>query len=255
MEWFEHTDFWELTYPFMFPETRIEKAEEDVHSLLKLAGLGKGDVLDLCCGPGRFAIPLARMGFSVTGVDATGYLLDIARNRASLENVEVEWIKEDMRRFRRPGSYDLVLNMFTSFGYFQDHSDNMKVLENINESLRQGGKFVMEIMGKETLASIFHPVTDSETDEGLLLIQRHRIDDGWNRIENDWLLIDNDDIRGRWKFSHWIYSATELKSMLTEAGFSKVVIYGDLEGAPYNTESGRLIALSTSGQECSICRD
>jgi SAM-dependent methyltransferase len=168
-------------------------------------------------------------------------------NRASLENVEVEWVEEDMRRFRRSESYDLVLNMFTSFGYFQDHSDNMRVLENVNESMRHGGKFVMEVMGKETLASIFHTVTDEETDEGLLLIQRHRIEDGWNRIENDWLLIDGESMLGRWKFSHWVYSASELKNMLLDAGFSNVELYGDLEGAPYNSESGRLIAVSTSG--------
>ncbi|MCK5115212.1 MAG: class I SAM-dependent methyltransferase [Candidatus Aegiribacteria sp.] len=246
MKWFENSDFWELTYPFMFPETRIEKAEEDALSLLKLTGFEKGDILDLCCGPGRFAIPLARMGYSVTGVDATDYLLELAMCRASLENVEVEWVKEDMRRFRRSGSYDLILNMFTSFGYFQDHSDNMRVLENINGSLRQGGKFVIEIMGKETLASIFHPVTDCETEEGLLLIQRHRIEEGWNRIENDWLLIDKEIVLGRWKFSHWVYSATELKNMLRDTGFSNVEVYGDLEGAPYNSESGRLIAVSTA---------
>ncbi|MCK4807119.1 MAG: methyltransferase domain-containing protein [Candidatus Aegiribacteria sp.] len=246
MEWFEHDDFWELTYPFMFPETRNEKAEEDVLSVLSLSRIETGDVLDLCCGPGRFSIPLARMGYSVTGVDTTGFLLDIARNRASLENVEVEWVEEDMRGFLRPGSYDLVLNMFTSFGYFQNHSDNMKVLANVNESLRQGGKFVMEIMGKETLASIFHPVTDVETDEGLLLIQRHKIEDGWNRIENDWLLIDNDRVLGRWKFSHWVYSATELRNMLRDAGFSNVEVYGNLEGTPYNSDSGRLIVVATA---------
>ncbi len=247
MDWFEHDDFWELTYPFMFPVTRIEKAEKDVLSVLHLSGMETGHILDLCCGPGRFSIPLARMGFRVTGVDTTGFLLDIAKNRASLENVEVEWIKEDMRKFLRSGFYDLVMNMFTSFGYFQNHSDNMIVLANVNKSLRQGGKFVIEMMGKETLASIFHPVTDEETDEGLLLVQRHRIDDGWNRIENDWLLIDNDRVLGRWKFSHWVYSATELKNMLLEAGFSNVEIYGNLEGGPYDSESGRLIAVATAG--------
>lgn len=244
MEWFEQNDFWELTYPFMFPEARIEKAEEDALSIPQLSGIETGDVLDLCCGPGRFSIPLARMGFNVTGVDAIEYLLNIAKNRASLENVEVEWIEEDMRRFRRPGSYDLVLNMFTSFGYFLNHSDNMKVLKNVNESLRHGGKFVIEIMGKETLASIFHSVTDDETDEGLLLIQRHSIDNGWNRINNDWLLIKNDIIVSRWKFSHWIYSATELKIMLEEAGFSSIEVYGNLKGLPYNSDSGRLIAVA-----------
>ena len=77
-------------------------------------------------------------------------------------------------------------------------------------------------MGKETLASIFNQVTDEETDEGLLLIQRHRIEDGWNRIENDWLLIDDGSVLGRCKFSHWIYSAAEIKNMLLDAGFPNV---------------------------------
>jgi SAM-dependent methyltransferase len=246
MEWFKKSDFWELTYPFMFPETRIQKAEEDVHTALQLCGITGGDVLDLCCGPGRFSIPLARMGFNVTGVDATDFLLSIARRRASLENVRVEFLKDDMRNFSRPGSFDLILNMFTSFGYFADHSDNLKALSNICESLRKDGKFLIEIMGKETLASIFNTVTDNETDDGLLLIQRHRISDGWNRIENDWLLIDEKTVIGRWKFTHWVYSATELAAMMKEAGFLNVEIYGDLEGSPYNSESGRLIAVATA---------
>jgi len=230
----------------MFPESRIEKAETDILSVLRLCGIEKGHVLDLCCGPGRFSIPLARMGFRVTGVDATLFLLNIAENRASLEDVSVEWVREDMRNFCRPQSFDLALNMFTSFGYFEKHQDNLKVLQNVNRSLIHGGKFVIEIMGKETLASIFHSATVEETEEGLLLIQRHRISDGWNRIENDWLLIENDDILGRWKFSHWVYSATELRNMLLQSGFLNVDIYGSLEGTPYNLESGRLIAVATA---------
>jgi len=240
MEWFEKSDFWEKTYPFMFPETRIQKAEQDIHAILNLCGLAhmSGDVLDLCCGPGRFSIPLARMGFNVTGVDATEFLLSIAQRRASLEEVKLELLKDDMRNFRRPGSFDLALNMFTSFGYFIDHSDNIRALSNICESLRKGGKLLIELMGKETLASIFSTVTDNETDDGLLLIQRHRITDGWNQIENDWLLIDEEAVIGRWRFTHWIYSAAELTSMIKEAGFSSVEIYGDLEGSPYNWKNG-----------------
>ena len=151
-----------------------------------------------------------------------------------------------MRNFCRPQSFNLALNMFTSFGYFEKHQDNIKVLQNVNRSLLQDGKLVIEIMGKETLASIFHSATVEETEEGLLLIQKHRISDGWNRIENDWLLIENDDILGRWKFSHWVYSATELRNMLLQSGFLSVDVYGSLEGEPYNLESGRLVAVATA---------
>jgi len=246
VEWFENTEFWELTYPFMFPETRIEKAEEDILSILQLTGRNECDVLDLCCGPGRFSIPLARMGFNVTGVDSTHFLLSIAGNRASIEGVHIEWIEEDMRRFKKQDSFDLALNMFTSFGYFTEHSDNMKVLSNVRDSLRGNGRFVLEVMGKETLASIFHSVTDEENEEGQLLIQRHRIIDDWSRIENDWLLIENDDIIARWNFSHWVYSASELTDMLLKAGFLNVDIYGSLDGAEYDSNSSRLIAVATA---------
>jgi hypothetical protein len=56
-------------------------------------------------------------------------------------------------------------------------------------------------------------------------------------------------ILGRWEFSHWVYSAAELSCMLKEVGFSSVDIYGSLEGAPYNSESTRLIAVATANKK------
>jgi SAM-dependent methyltransferase len=249
MDWYLRSDFWELTYPLMFPSTRIEKAEDEVTSVLRLAGVHEGSVLDLCCGPGRFSIPLARMGFSVTAVDSTEFLMDIARNRASIEGLDVDWVHSDMRDFIRPSAYDLVINMFTSFGYFQDHCENMKVLKNARTSLRPGGRMVIETMGKEVLASIFRTVTCDETDEGHMLVQRHSINSDWSRIENDWILLEDDRLLGRWKFSHWIYSGVELRNMLLGSGFSEVEIYGDLEGSPYDSDAGRLVALATAGAD------
>ncbi len=247
MDWFLRSDFWELTYPLMFPSTRIEKAEIDLAAVLRLSGVHEGSVLDLCCGPGRFSIPLARMGFSVTAVDSTEFLMDIARNRASIEKLDIEWVHSDMRDFLRPSSFDLVMNMFTSFGYCREHSENMKVLRNSRESLKPGGRMLMEIMGKEVLASIFRPVTCEETDDGHLLVQRHSISSDWSRIQNDWLLFHDDSLLGRWKFSHWIYSGIELRNMLLEAGFAEVDLYGDLEGGPYDSEAARLVAVATAG--------
>lgn len=249
MDWFLRDDFWELTYPFMFPSSRMEKAEADADALLRLTGTESGSrVLDLCCGPGRFSIPLAGRGLSVTGVDTSGFLLEIARNRARVEDLDVEWISRDMRELLRPGGFDLVINMFTSFGYFEDEDENMKVLVNARESLRPGGRFLLETMGKETLASILLPVTCDQDEEGHLLVQRHCIADDWTRIENEWILIQGDRLLGRWSFSHWIYSGAELRNMLFDAGFSDVRLFGDLEGAPYGPDSSRLVVLARTGK-------
>ena len=106
-EWFDDDSFWRDMYPFLFPEQRFADAVEQVHKALKLTR-PKGKVaLDLCCGPGRCSIALARRGFIVTGVDRTRFLLDKARAKARAAKIKIEWVQQDMRDFMRPDTYHL----------------------------------------------------------------------------------------------------------------------------------------------------
>lgn len=247
MEWYDDDRFWELTYPFMFPHDRMERAEERADDLLELAGVTGGALLDLCCGPGRYAIAMARRGFAVTGVDRSSMLLETAERLASIQGLRIEWVRSDMRDFVRPGSYDLALSMFTSFGYFESHDDNLQVLRNLRASLRPGGRLLMELMGKEILASIFRPVTTEELEDGSLLIQRHTIEHGWKRISNDWLIVRDEALEGRFRFSHWVYSARELQAMMLEAGFDFAAVHGDFDGSPYDDRARRLVLVAARG--------
>jgi len=247
MEWFEDERFWELTYPFMFPHDRMEGAEDQADDVLRLAGTSCGTLLDLGCGPGRFSIAMARRGLRVTGVDRTRLLLDTARSLATSRDLSIEWVLSDMRDFVRPDSFDLAISMFTSFGYFESHEDNVRVLRNVRESLRPGGRLVMELMGKEILASVFRPVTCEELDDGSLLVQRHAIEHGWNRISNDWLLVRGDALEARFRFSHWVYSARELEEMTMRAGFDFISVHGDLDGSPYDDRARMLVLVAARG--------
>src|ERR1017187_4812379 len=139
MEWFEDESLWRELYPYVFPLERVAAAVGQVTQLLDLAGVTGGAVLDLCCGPGRHAVEFARRGFVVTGVDRSPFLLERARERALASALEVEWVLDDMRHFERPASFHLACNLFTSFGYFEREEDNLRVLANIRESLRDGG--------------------------------------------------------------------------------------------------------------------
>ena len=123
-EWFEDEAFWEKLYPFMFPKQKFNGVEQEIGSVLDLADLQKGDVLDLACGPGRHATALAKRGFRVTGVDLSPFLLRQAKDLARKESVSIEWVHEDMRSFLRPETFDLAISMFTSFGYFDDRRDD-----------------------------------------------------------------------------------------------------------------------------------
>ena len=78
-EWFEDAAFWETFYPIMFPEERYEAAAEEVDNIVALTGVQEGRVLDLCCGPGRHTVELAKRGFQVTGVDRTPFRLLCSR--------------------------------------------------------------------------------------------------------------------------------------------------------------------------------
>jgi SAM-dependent methyltransferase len=243
MDWFENDDFWRELYPYMFPADRFAASHEQVEQLLKLTGITGRTALDLCCGPGRHAVALAQRGLEVTGVDRSQFLLERARERASEAGVSVEWVMEDMRRFRRPLKFDLACNMFTSFGYFEEEEDNLRVLRNVHESLRDGGAFVMEMLGKERLARVLQSAICTDYPDGAVVLQRPRVRDDWSRVDNEWTIL-KDGVYRIFRLDHAIYSGRELKDRLTACGFKQVGLFGDLQGSPYGVDAARLVAVA-----------
>ncbi len=242
-DWFDDESFWNGLYPFMFAERKFDIAEDEARSILDLVNLGEGDVLDLACGPGRHAVALAKEGFRVTGVDLSPFLLQKAISLARTESVDVEWVRDDMRHFVRPEAFNLVINIFTSFGYFDDKRDDMTVLQNIHRNLRAGGALVMDVMGKEWLARGFLPTTSEELADGRLLVQRHEIFDDWTRIKNQWILIEGDKAT-TFRFHHTVYSGQEIRGSLLDVGFSDVQLFGGLDGSEYGLNARRLVAVA-----------
>src|SRR5207248_11448120 len=98
-------------------------------------------ILDLPCGQGRHAIELARRGYDVTGVDLSPYLLGVAKARSEAAGLKVRWLDGDMRRPLAGERFDLVLNLFTSFGYFVAADDDRLVVQAAAAMLEPGGRF------------------------------------------------------------------------------------------------------------------
>ena len=241
--WFENETFWEATYPFMFIEERFTKAEAEVAELVKLTGTPFRKVLDLGCGPGRHSIPLARQGAQVTAVDRSPFLLEKARSRAESEKLAIEWVQDDMRSFVRPGEFDLVINLFTSFGYFRDVEEDLTVLRNVFRSLAPGGFFVIDVMGKEIVARSFTPSAVDKQADGSVLVQTREITDDWYRIRSRWFLIRGQSVT-EVHFDHALYSGRELADLLKKAGFEMVKLFGSLQGIPYDLNAQRLVAVA-----------
>lgn len=179
----------------------------------------------------------------MTAADRSSFLLEKARACAAAANAPVDFVQDDMRRFSRPGAFDLIVNVRTSFGYFDDKAEDLTVLRLVRENLTEGGVFVLEMVSKERIGRSFQATVSSELPNGDLLVQRHEIVDDWTRVPNRWTVIRDGRAR-TFEFHHRIYSGQEMKDLLAAAGLTDARVYGDLDGHPYGFESQRLVAVA-----------
>lgn len=242
-EWFDDDSFWIDQYAGMFSDQRFTEAADQAEKLIKLVNPRGREVLDLGCGPGRFAIPLAQKGFRVTGVDRTAFLLERARMRAEAAQVEIGWVQQDMREFIHPAAFDLIISMFTSFGYFADRGDDLTVLRNMLRNLKPGGACIIDVNGKEGVARTLQPTTAEVRPDGVIVVKRCHVVDDWSRVRNEVIVIREGRPSRTFNFDVTLYSGQELRDRLESVGFSDVKLYGDLSGGEYGLNAERLIAV------------
>ncbi|MGW4239453.1 class I SAM-dependent methyltransferase [Streptomyces sp. NPDC004749] len=240
MHWYEDDGFWSDFSETMFSGRRRAETAALVARSPLLDFAPGSRVLDLCCGPGVYLVPLARRGYAVTGVDLSEVMLERAGAACADAGVEVRLVRADMLTHVEPESYDVVLNVFTSFGYFDDPGDNLQVLRNAHDSLVPGGRLVIDVMGKEVLAGWIGRPQLVELDDGGYVVQRDTVLDDWSRLRTDWTLVRGGTAREA-SITSFLYSGAELRSLFEEAGFTKVGCYGDFDGSPYDQRARRLI--------------
>jgi len=242
-EWFQDESFWDEFAPFMFDETRWALADLEVERIQTLTGITPpARVLDLCCGVGRHSLAFARKGFTVTGVDMTSSYLEAAEESAKAANLTIEFIKDDAREFERRESFELCVNLGASFGYSADERDDIRMLRHSYENLALGGAFVLETMGKETVALLFKQSEDFQRD-GWEISAHYRILGNWEKLGNHWR-AQKDHVVYERDFAIRLYSGTEIKRAVSKAGFSEVMLYGDLDGRNYDQYAEMQVVLA-----------
>ncbi|MER5493506.1 class I SAM-dependent methyltransferase [Streptomyces sp. NPDC002490] len=236
---FQDDDFWIEFYDFLFSRQRFAQGEELLSSSPLLDLPERSRVLDLCCGPGVFTVPLARRGHQVTGVDRSPALLERARERSAGEGVAARYVRSDVLEYSAPGEFDVVLNLFTSFGYFEDPEDNARVLRTMHASLTPGGTLLLDLAGKELLARRVTPPKVVRQGEDLM-VQTDTVLDDWARLRSDWVLVRGERVT-RAALVWFVYSAVELRAMVAEAGFEGIEVFGGFDARPYDENAERLV--------------
>lgn len=209
-----------------------ERSAEQAQQIAALLGLGAGSrVLDVPCGTGRIALNLAAQGMAVVGIDRTAQALERARAAAAARGLSVDFREGDMRTaLPQEGTFDAVLNIWGSFGYF-DHAGNLAFLRAAAGALRPGGSMLIEGPSLENVV-LYWQSHDWLELEGMKVLEARSLDiqSGLNRVK--WTFVAPDGAQVTRETEMMLYSSGELGRMALASGFSRVALWGGLEGAP-----------------------
>jgi SAM-dependent methyltransferase len=235
-EWFSNKFYLELY------RHRNEKEARDIINLMQrnVPLPVNSKVLDVCCGAGRHSIELARRGYDVTGIDLSPYLISEAKRalkKSDEKNLKAQFHIKDMRDFSFGNSFDIVLNIFSSFGYFEKDKDNFKVFDNVSASLKKGGYFIFDFLNESYIKKSLVPYSEDKC-EGNTIIQKRKIENGFVYKE---ILIGNSKYNERIR----LYTLNEIKLSLNSLNLKAENIFGDYYGSEFNKlNSKRLIIIS-----------
>ncbi len=143
MEWFKSW-FDSKYYHILYKNRNTQEAHFLIKNLVNLLIPEKNSLfLDLGCGSGRHSIELNKMGYKVDGIDLSTKSLEIAK---PFENSRLKFIRADFRKLDFENKYDFILNLFTSFGYFDKENEHAQVFKQIFKSLKNNGHFVIDFL-------------------------------------------------------------------------------------------------------------
>jgi len=239
-EWFE--SFFDGLYAqalsSQFDECATLKSVKIVKQLLKLRK--DQHVLDIACGMGRLTIPMARMGFIMTGVDLTASYIRQARRLARKEGFDVRFVQKDMREIAFDSEFDAAMSWFTSFGYFSE-ADNLGFCRRVLQALKPGGSFLVETQNKSWLLANFRAHSE-KTIDGIQIVIRNRWDERSGRGISNWTFRKG-RVTERCRSSIKLFNGAEIRSLLRAAGFRDIRLFSNPPVGRFTRHSQRLIAV------------
>jgi ubiquinone/menaquinone biosynthesis C-methylase UbiE len=232
-EWFE--EWFGEEYLQLYPHRDDHEAERAVGLITRTVPLQPGwRVLDVACGAGRHARAFQAAGGRCTGLDLSATLLQLAR-----QVTNAPLVRADMRALPiRPGSMDLTVNLFTSFGYFEQDSEHTAALGEMIATVRPGGWFVIDFLNPEAVRRQLVPEETLELSGSTIRVSRSVSPDGRYVCKT----IRSPEGK-RFRERVRLFEPDLMSRMLEEAGVTVRFRFGDYDAAPLTSHAPRTILI------------
>ena len=237
-EWFKQ--WFGEEYLRLYPHRDDDDAEQLAALIASHTELRGRVLLDLACGPGRHSVLFRNLGARVVGFDLSMPLLSRARHLNGDEPPAL--VRGDMRRLPfGAATFDVVVNLFTSFGYFADDRQHEAVLRGAATTLRTGGTFVLDYLNADAVHQSLVPHDETQLGNQRVVVERSITPDERFVIKEIRLVDDGRSFMERVR----LFSPRDLSSMLRQAGLDVGEPLGDYEGRPLTAVSPRVILFGT----------
>ncbi|MHB8579939.1 MAG: class I SAM-dependent methyltransferase [Ignavibacteriaceae bacterium] len=235
VDWFNSEDY--LTVYRHHNEAEARKSVNLILSSIIINSNAR--ILDMGCGAGRHSLVFAEKGFEVTAVDLSEYLINFAKNNAAKANLKIKFLNCDFRKYKPTENFDLAVNLFSSFGYFDNDNENFQVCNTIFNCLNPGGYFVIDFLNKGFVEKNLIPVSVDENSERTIV--QVRSIEGERVIKK--IMIQRNGIEKQYLESVRLYSKEELLNALFSIGFTERKILGDFDGNNFDLETSPRIII------------
>lgn len=253
--------WWQTAFDEKYLKTYVdiltpERTLKQIDLLLNRLRPKKGSkILDLACGHGRHSLELAKRGYDVTGLDYSKHFIDAAKAEAIKVNSSAKFVRGDMRRLSFEKEFDVVLSLFTSFGYFENEDDHPLVLRKVAGALKPKGLFLMDLNNPISLLLSLWKKGKIDSDGKLREIEVEKLSTGLRLTTKH----EFDPVRMRWSMTRsWqergknrsyqtdlrVFSLPELERLMLENGLRLQHVWGGLDGSRYGCDSRRIVLLA-----------
>lgn len=222
----------------------FKHTKQEVSFLEKKIPLKKSySILDLCCGHGRHTIELARRGYKVTGLDYSAYELKMAKQKAKKLGLKIDFKKGDARNFRFAKKFDVIINMYTAFGY-GTKQDDQRIIKSVSRNLKRGGVFFIDLMNPIWLWRNYQKEIKERFLGGKGTVFSKRQYDFINNIHNDTRTIVCGKRKKTYKSSLRFYTLSELSELLAKEGLKVIKYWGSFKEEDLGFDTKRMIVLA-----------